>query len=207
MQEWVEENRRLGRIQQSLEKCGSMVRDDDFNGLYRELGKSRQTEVESAHKRILNFRTGLDNIEDRLKDARGPGAGRTQYNPADLQRYLEAFESKLSAYKKSMRAEFDALQNNEKVLEVDVDNMLSKIETWEDNDEDANKTNYAKREAEKEKEKVQKTRLADRYEKHVQLQGNIGAIDRQLANLGGRYGGWDSRDNDVFMRVWVQTVR
>ena len=35
---------------------------------------------------------------------------------------------------------------------------------------------------------------------------NMSVIPMQLTALGGRLGGWDSRDHDIFVRVWTQHV-
>jgi len=56
------------------------------------------------------------------------------------------------------------------------------------------------------REEQQRKRSAERYDKSVERQAKIGTIDRKLAALGGRNGGWDVRDQDVFLRAWTQSI-
>src|SRR5690349_11772360 len=53
---------------------------------------------------------------------------------------------------------------------------------------------------------AESTTINDRAKEAIQRQAQIGAIDRKIAALGGRTGGWDSRDHDAFLRLWTQIV-
>lgn len=45
--------------------------------------------------------------------------------------------------------------------------------------------------------------ILQNVEKDISNRSLIGSIDRQLAIIG-RSGGWDSRDHDIFLKVWTQ---
>ena len=203
--EWKTEQLRLLRHCQLVEngQLSLAAREGEFSTEQREFVRNRAVNLDLTKKKLSSFKMGLKNVHERLK---GVKEGRGVHNPADLQKYLEAFEGKLAAYKSTMRAEFDGLASEELKLDLEVQSALTKIDEWEVGD--LAKPDAAKeallRERSGEKDSAQRTRVADRYEKHMELQGKIGVIDRQLATLGGRYGGWESRDHDSFLRAWVQ---
>lgn len=180
---------------------GLYRREGEFATEHAQLTRSREATLDLVRKRLAGFKTGLKNIEHRLKGIRELKNGR--YDTTDLRKFLESFESKLTTYKCSMRAEFDSLQNEESKIESEVGAMVTKIEVWESETASAKP---AAAEAALVSEKAQRARNQDRYAKHIELQGKIGAIDRQIAALGGVYGGWDSWDHDAFVRAWVQST-
>ena len=49
------------------------------------------------------------------------------------------------------------------------------------------------------------TKVAETFDKSLAVQSQIGKIDRQLAEIGGRYGFWDPRDHDAFLKCLVQS--
>ena len=142
------------------------------------------------------FKANLADIKDRLAEVTT-----FRSHSGALQKSLETFESKLSSYKSSMRAEFDSLVNEEEILFDDLEAFLKRVDSWYRTDKEG-----LHEEESRGPSLEQKIRSADRYDKHVQLQAKIGTIDRQLARLGGRYGGWDKDDHDAFIRNWVQSV-
>jgi len=196
--EWKTEQLRFLRHCQLVEngQLSLAARDGEFSTEQREFVRNREVTLDIIKKKLTSFKMGLKNVHERLK---GVKEGHSMYNPADLQKYLESFESKLAAYKSTMRAEFDGLAGEELKLDLEVQSVFTKIDEWEVSD-------MTKPDAPDQKERggSLRPRVADRYEKHLELQGKIGVIDRQLATLGGRYGGWESRDHDTFLRAWVQ---
>ena len=204
--EWAQELTRLVRGGAALENGLNGVNSregGEFALEQREIARQRDSTLHLIQKRLQGFKTSLKNIDNRLKSAREQKHG--VYDPQDLQKYLESFESKLTSYKSSMRAEYDTLKNEEDRLAADVAAMTAKIEDWENNSDLKGHENHVSS-AEQESKSSQRARIQDRYEKQVELQSKIGAIDRQLASLGGMYGGWDSRDHDAFVRSWVQST-
>jgi hypothetical protein len=201
--EWHQKYNQLSRGGATIE-TGLYNRDGEFTQESAAFARNRENTLYLVRKRLLGFKTGLKNIDNRLKSVREQNK-RGQYDPVDLQKYLESFESKLTAYKSSMRAEYDALQHEENVLEDSITHMMGKIEEWEGDETSGNKS-LAAGAAREQQAKAQRARTQDRYEKHMELQGKIGAIDRQMANLGGMHGGWDARDHDAFVRAWVQST-
>jgi len=198
---WKTEQLRLLRHCQLVEngQLSLAAREGEFSSDQREFARSREVTLDIIKKRLTAFKMGLKNVHERLKGAKEGGS--SMYNPADLQKYLESFEGKLAAYKSTMRAEFDGLASEELKLDLEVQSAFTKIDEWEVCDlakPDAREQLSSQREG------TSRARVADRYEKHMELQGKIGIIDRQLATLGGRYGGWESRDHDIFLRAWVQ---
>jgi hypothetical protein len=213
--EWKSEAVRLLRNGTTLESTlTGVIREGEFSIEHRENIRSRETTLDLIRKKLMGFKTGLKNIDNRLKSVREQKHG--TYDPSDLQRYLESFESKLTSYKSSMRAEFDALRNEEDTLGKDVNNMLERIDDWgkvessslssSSNNSKSKGIDIVNQANVEENKRQQRERTVERYEKHLELQGKIGTIDRQIANLGGMYGGWDSRDHDSFIRSWVQTM-
>jgi hypothetical protein len=199
---WKQEHTKLTRQAQVLENGLLGLSQGEFSVEQREFQRVRGVNLDLARKKLSAFKTGIHNVKSRL-DLLKLG-NHTVYSPAEIKKYMEAFEAKLSAYKSTMRAEFDGLTGEEARLHADVQSMATKIDEWELADL-ALPTSGQPAEQERTQAAVRE-RTSDRYEKHVALQAKIGAIDRQLAGLGGRYGGWESRDHDAFLRAWVQSV-
>lgn len=55
-------------------------------------------------------------------------------------------------------------------------------------------------------EKEQRAKHKERNESDMKHYQRIGQVDAELVTLGGRTGGWDTRDHDVFLRVWTQLL-
>ena len=203
--EWVQELTRLLRGGAALENGLNSVNSREGNEFaleQRDIAKQRDSTLHLIQKRLQGFKTGLKNIDNRLKSVREQKRG--AYDPEELQKYLESFEAKLTSYKGSMRAEYDQLKHEEDRLGVEVTAMCEKIEGWERSSSSSSGNDAAAAAAEA--KSSQRARIQNRYEKQVELQSKIGAIDRQLASAGGMYCGWDGRDHDAFVRAWVQST-
>lgn len=191
--EWLKESKRMRVNVRSMERSNIV---DELSGEQRDISRSREETFDNTKKKLAYFKTNLMDIKDRLAEVTT-----FRSHSGALQKSLESFESKLTSYKSTMRAEFDSLANEEAFLFDDLEIFLQRVESWYRTDKESL---HAEESSGPSLE--QKIRSADRYDKHVQLQAKIGAIDRQLARLGGRYGGWDKEDHDSFIRSWVQTV-
>ena len=175
--EWSNENGRLSKATKLLEQNNFSNLSDDLNTELKELIRHRKSTTDTTKKRLLGLKMNLQDIMNRLGNI-------THFNSnsGSIQQTLETFESKLSSYKSTMRAEYDVLIHDESVLESDLQNILSKIDAWE-NDSNYTGTQYNKSRKPKQRAEAEaKSRRADRYERHLQLQGQIGALDRQVCN-------------------------
>ena len=209
---WKIEQTKISRHAQMLENgLLSHSREGEFSVEQREFMLARSSNVDIVKKKLSAFKMGIQNIKSKLDLLK---TSTSTYNPADIKKFLESFEAKLTSYKSTMRAEFDGLVGEEARLDADVQGMSTKIDEWElrdlakpDRDKEEQQAALEREREEKITAKNSETRArtSDRYEKHVALQAKIGAIDRQIASQGGRYGGWDSRDHDTFLRGWVQS--
>ena len=172
---------------------------------WKEFTLNRETSLKTMRKNITGFKNTLQTIRDKLKDIRQQS--RAASEAESLQLVLETFEAKLSTYKSAMRLEYDGLEAEENVLEQDLNASLLRFEHWEaGEDNGVNDADNAKKVLSSQLQQQTRARTDDRYEKQLSVQADIGAIDRQLAVLGGRCGKWDSRDHDVFIRIWTQTI-
>ncbi len=164
---------------------------DDYQRESYDLVKQRDLATLNTKKMLQGFQDSLARIRTNLKNIDNIKA-----KPETIQSMLESFESRLSAYKNSMGTLFEELNMEEAMLYKDVEYMANKIDSW-----NVDSASITQQEDIKLKQKKQ---FAEQYDKYVEHQKEIGAIDKQLSSLGGRYAGWDSRDHDAFLRIWTQ---
>lgn len=170
--------------------------NDDFLQDFRSLNSCRVTTTTSIYKKLIGFQSSLQSIRERLRDI-----NIHKNKPETIQTMLESFENRLISYKNSMRGEFEDMYVEEAMLTKDIQTMMSKVEAWDSSSSSSSSNTNAEAESNKRNNQSQ---LADRYKRDMERQSEIGLIDKQLANLGGRAGGWDTRDHDSFLRVWSQ---
>lgn len=92
-------------------------------------------------------------------------------------------------------------------MQADLERTERHIAAWLE--DDAGSQEYRQR-AQQTRESALATaaRANNRYALDFNYYKEMGKVDAELAGLrGGRTGGWDSRDQDAFLRVWVQVVR
>ena len=164
---------------------------DDYQRESYDLVKQRDLATSNTKRMLQGFQDSLARIRTNLKNIDNIKA-----KPETIQSMLESFESRLSAYKNSMGTLFEELNMEETILYKDIEYVANKIDSW-----NVDSASIAQQEDAKLKQKKQ---FADQYDKYVEHQKEIGAIDKQLSSLGGRYAGWDSRDHDAFLRIWTQ---
>ena len=180
----------------------TVKRNDEFG---KELSANQRRVEESVlavSRKLQAFRNGLSSIQQRLHDFTHATS-----NVESIQGILENFESKISAYKRSMREEFTALVEEENVYTRDCESMSRKIEEWIDYEPkgstmaDGGGSPMRRKKAER-----QQAGIKERYEKDMARQAKMGALDRELVLIGGRTGGWETSEHDIFLKVWTQTV-
>ena len=89
---------------------------------------------------------------------------------------LEIFEERLSAFKYSMRSDFDALVVAEKTLLRDINALRIEIDSWaEDTSEEA--TSSSSRQITEEQE----SRNADRQKRDIERKAAIGVLDKKAS--------------------------
>ena len=169
--DWLTQSKKLGVNARSLERAMAL---NELESEYRDISRTRDDSFGMTKKRLQYFKASLQDIRDRLADVT-----KFRSHSGALQKSLETFESKLTSYKSTMRAEFDSLANEEVTLEKDLDFFLSRVESWLKN-EDGGKGAGA--EVDKSPSRASKNRTSDRYDRHVQLQSKIGSIDRQVSD-------------------------
>lgn len=170
--DWLTETKKLGVNARSLERAMSL---NELESECRDISRTRDDAFGNTKKRLQYFKASLQDIRDRLADVT-----KFRSHSGALQKSLETFESKLTSYKGTMRAEFDSLANEEVTLEKDLDFFLNRVDSWV-KDEDSTSVGTGSG-VDESPSRASKSRTSDRYERHVQLQAKIGSIDRQVSD-------------------------
>eukprot|EP01039_Chlorochromonas_danica_P006426 gene6426-7085_t len=204
---WTSGGKRLhAEVDGAERKVRSIVtREPDIARDSQSLEKARGDHRSHIIKQVYWFRNALDQVKVKLEE-RAVGGYHEKQAKVALQHLLENFENRLSSFKLSMRGEFDRLEVEEAVLTREIEglDLLCYEEdagpTMEDGNEDREEA-----EAEAAVEKANKMKAALRVEEDLAHKAAIGEVERELAALG-RFGGWDARDHDAFVRVWNSTL-
>ncbi len=197
---WKDDFIKLDRLRNRYEVGLSSVitRNDDFKSSYVTSKRSQKEEQGKLLKKIEIFKNELELIQQRLHDFSHASVG------ADgLQTLLENFEEKIAGYKKKMREEYGALVEEQRIYTTDIDNMMKRIDEWDESDK--SKKEMLEQSRLEELKKKRKS-LAEKQDKEIARQAEIGQIEKDLVLIGGRTGGWDNTDHDIFLRVWTQTI-
>ena len=194
---WTKTLSKLGKDVIIAERTlGHFLDEDEFAKDRRDLLRFREEYLAKTQKRLQSFKAALGPIKERLEDICAGRAGADVIQPL-----LESYEKKLTDFKILMRDEFVELENEEVVLTRELHVVASRMEGWMAAADGGPRPDEVERLAEvKGRKEASERRLNDELER----QAKIGAIDKQLVILGGRTGGWDSRDHDAFIRVWTQ---
>ncbi len=167
--EWLKESKKIGVNVRSLERSSAL---NELESDFREITRARDDAFLGTKKKVQYFKSSLQDIKDRLAEVT-----KFRSHSGALQKSLETFESKLTTYKSTMRADFDSLANEETALDKDLDAFAGRVDSWLKNEKnvlsaaDTSSDNIPSE---------QKSRTSDRYDRHVQLQAKIGAIDRKV---------------------------
>lgn len=137
----------------------------------------------STWRRVERVREALASLRESVK------AG---LPPANVRSAIDQFETRLAGAKASLQSAYEVLLEEGKTLEEE----LAEVSLAEY--EGSSRHGELARDSAREREKTA-LKVADTFEKTLAVQAQIGAIDRQLAQLGGRCGGWEARDHDAFL--------
>eukprot|EP01041_Mallomonas_annulata_P001081 gene1083-2111_t len=207
--EWQMQYKVLSReVKQLMAKYTMSLRGyEDLTKEWRDYNSSYDDNTLQIRNKLQRFKIQLDAITRYLQDTQ---IVRTNTN--ELQIKLESFEGKLSSFKSRMREDFEGICQEEVMVTQDLAVFESKCQYWDNEGRDAagsgRRSSSATRGGDNDnvEEAGRRRRVAERNANNLAHQAKIGAIDRKLAASGGRCGGWDSRDHDVFLRAWTQTV-
>lgn len=169
--------------------------DDEFQSSWKEMERRGEAANRATRKSLAGFKLDVKAIKTKQTGT---------VDPASIAVLLENFESKLSSYKSSMRKDFDMLVDAFATTEEDLRQCLERstitgvgascgVTSQGDDSFDSGNSSLQQKKARKQE-----------LDKNLQMQTQVGLIDRQILELGGRYGKWDPRDHDVFMRIWNQ---
>jgi len=173
----------------------TVKKHDEFTKEWVVSTRSNKESMASVLKKLQSFKNGLSSIQQRLNDFTHAAS------TADgIQGMLEDFEGRISLFKRNMREDFGRLLEEETRYSDEVDSMAEKIDGWLEEG-----TIVGRKDSNKSSSTTRKTVQA-RYEKDLDRQAKIGALDRQLAAIGGRTGGWDNTEHDIFLKIWTQTI-
>eukprot|EP01035_Chromulina_nebulosa_P016979 gene16979-22476_t len=111
----------------------------------------------------------------------------------NIQAFIDNVQETISNYKQSMDTEYNSLLYQESSLFNDINDLNNRLSEFEE-------SVVVSAHPDKQITRVPVNDLAD---KEIANRAVIGAIDRQLTELG-RCGGWDHRDHDVFLKLWTQ---
>jgi hypothetical protein len=193
----------------------ALLKDKELKRSQLALLKSTEDSKRSTKKNVDEIRLLHENVNTVLCDLED-----NELNNKTLI-LLENFEEKLTNYKFFMRSEYDSLVVQEKGLFKEVLSLEDDIDAWENPNlrtEDAQQSNS------------NREKHLERQTRDIERKSIIGAIDRKVQRLCffplsspnldsnlmfffslqitsiGRYGKWDSRDHDVFLKIWNQVI-
>lgn len=149
-------------------KLLTMIKDEDeVLREWHELKRNRDLAKSQMVKRVEGLRTVYYEIIDRLHKET------LTIEQQSFQQYLESFESKLTAFKLSMRDEFDALEEGEMATTEELLILNTQIEEWV-NQHDHIRIKESQAYAE------QKRKNEERKAKDLERKAIIGAMDRKV---------------------------
>lgn len=121
-------------------------------------------------KRLSNFKAMLQSIQSKVRNES------ILMNKKVLQEQLESFETKLTAFKMLMKAEFDSFDEKVIIYDVEICNLNASLETWDYSDFDGSAIVD-----EVAPETIK--RLGDMQQQDMDRKATIGALDRQVTGM------------------------
>eukprot|EP01031_Cornospumella_fuschlensis_P029120 gene29120-35146_t len=197
---WVSTGKRLNAETDGAEKkiVSFIPKELEIAREHQQLEKQRSEHKAHIIKQVAWFRNTLDSIQMKLDE-------KASYNERQakmlLQQLLENFEGRLSSFKLVMRGEFDRLEDEERMLTMEIAHLEQNLAAYTSS---AHIPEVNEEEEEKKRE-IQVQKNQQRLNDDVAHKAAIGEVDRDLATLG-RCGDWDPRDHDAFVRVWNSTL-
>ena len=121
-------------------------------------------------KRLSNFKAMLQSIQSKVRNES------ILMNKKVLQEQLESFETKLTAFKMLMKAEFDSFDEKVIIYDAEISNLNASLETWDYSDFDRSAIVD-----EVAPETIK--RLGDMQQQDMDRKATIGALDRQVIGM------------------------
>jgi len=169
--------------------------DGSFSEDWKELERKRAATLKQTRKALAGFKLDVRTIQGKQQASK--------VDPTAVAALFENFETKVTAYKSAMRRDFDVLVRDfattSEELRVCLENSSANAKT-EGGDDSFESEDQSEAALAKDKERKQQ------LDRNLQMQTQVGLLDRKILDLGGRYGKWDPRDHDVFLRLWNQAA-
>ena len=122
---WIANAKRIAIEAEDLErKSGTGAKSEEMKHEAAEFAKQRSETKLVTSKRVNGIRLVLSDIQNKIQTG-------TWQNNSVLRNHLEAFESKLTAFKLLMRSEYDTLEETSHVLESDIERLTSEFDSWD----------------------------------------------------------------------------
>jgi hypothetical protein len=164
---WISAYKRnISEVETTERKIFSSIKDEEIQNYLFELNRNRNESKNQTIKRVEGLRAIYYDIISKLQESHLP------VDHQNFQLYLESFETKLSAFKLSMRNEFDIFEETETNLTDDINQFNSYVETWS-NVSEISKINEVKSAA-------QKKRLQERQIRDLERKAIIGGMDKKV---------------------------
>ena len=190
--QWSLECRRLRKESSLIQSnIASNVNISDISEHIDDLSEDLLIYEGNLHKRVINLKKHISGFIKGIKNIVASGG--------NLQSILEDIEKKITNHSLDVKSEQDKLSFEE-------ESLIEELKDYEKNvlnaliDESSSSGRVVKSELELRKEKVETRKKVDQ---DIIIRTRLGAIDKKLALLG-RYGGWDLRDHDTFLKIWTQ---
>jgi hypothetical protein len=194
---WIATTKRLNTEVDSLERkqqnCLTTLHETESMRELKLMNRERYDYLDHIKKKVEYFQDFMVRIHAKLQELSDPNHATSKsssytfskalvdrQHKDTLQSLLESFESRLSAFKLTMRTEFDHLETLEDELTFDlqqVDSVIQEIESEEESNENDGREKLQMVEELKEEKK---RREQERLDQDMQHKAAIGEIDREV---------------------------
>lgn len=177
---WITNSKRFALEAESFEKKGAIFLRlvTEIADLHKESSDYEQERIESKHslaRRMSNFKSLMSEIQSRLQNDNWLSPHH------DIQRQLEQFEEKMTAFKLSMRNDFDVMECTSRDIEGDIIQLAKHIDNWSKEG-----PNYSIPLADVDQDDLRdgdSKRQKDRCKNDIERRARVGAIDRRVSSL------------------------
>ncbi|XP_066472178.1 coiled-coil domain-containing protein 112 isoform X2 [Tiliqua scincoides] len=148
------------------------------------LTKNQKAEKTKIQQKLAKIHNNVQGLQRQLKDVKP-----TPEFVDGLREIMEEVETAINTFKEEQRQIYEELMREEKTATNDLNALEKKIEMW------ALGTLPTERILKQDKVPLDK-------EIQNNLPGEVLKLERFLQKTGGRQGGWDEFDHQVFLRLW-----
>ena len=187
-------------------QCHSQDDGGDFQTSWKELERRREVDLRATRKSLQGFKNDLKAIRSKqLPGAAAAAAGGDASALGAIKDMLESFEGKLSGFKAAMRRDYDALQADFVRGEEEVQRCLESSSALQQPSDSSSGDRPQQQQQQQQQQREARRAQQEQLDNNLQMQHRVALLDKQIQEGGGRYGRWDPRDHDVFLRIWNQT--